>query len=255
MVHMNFSALDAIGLEYPVVAVKFSIAEPIGLPRLGKQLAFCEMLKEAQEAGPFYATFAEHACVAGPYVLGKEECHPVFESGRAGPELGVYADAAANRHVYSELPRFPPASALNTLFARLDVADFDPDLMIITAPPSQAEIVLRAHGYTNGAAWEAKGTTVLGCAYLYAHPHLTGRMNVLVSGLHHGMRARGLFPEGLMFLSIPAPLIPMILDNLGLMAAEDHIHLPQYHWGKEAHEAHMHALVERLDRAEESGEE
>ena len=77
-------------------------------------------------------------------------------------------------------------------------------------------------------------------------------MNILVSGLHHGMRARNVFPEGLLLVSIPAPVIPVVLDNLVTMAAGGQMDLPQYHWGKEAHEAHMRGLVERL--AEEMGD-
>lgn len=71
-------------------------------------------------------------------------------------------------------------------------------------------------------------------------------MNLLVSGLHHGMKARNLFPEGLLLLSIPSPLLPMIVHNLGTMAAKNQIDPPQYHWGKDAHEKHMWELVQRL---------
>ena len=36
------SALEPVGLSYPVVAVKFSTIEPADLPRLSKRIAFCE---------------------------------------------------------------------------------------------------------------------------------------------------------------------------------------------------------------------
>jgi uncharacterized protein (DUF169 family) len=246
---MDLSALEVIGLEYAPVIVAFSSSEPTELPRLQKRLAFCEMLKETQENGAFYASFADHACFAGPYVLGSDSSHPVFESGRIGPALGVYADAEANLRVYAELPRMATGVAPYVSFARYDKADFDPDLLIITATPSQAEIVMRAHGYTSGAAWEARGTTVLGCAYLYVYPYLANKINLLVSGLHHGMKARNLFPEGLLFLSIPSPLISVVLENLTVMVSRAQIDLPQYHWGKELHERHMRELADKLGRA------
>ena len=93
------SALGHLGLEYPVVAVKFSTAEPVDLPRLNKRIAFCEMLKEAQEAGAFYASKEEQGCAAGSYVLGQIGHDPMMESGRIGPEIGVYENAEANRRV------------------------------------------------------------------------------------------------------------------------------------------------------------
>lgn len=240
------SALEALELDYPVVAVKFSTTEPAELPRLNKRIAFCEMLKEAQEVGAFYATKDEQGCAAGSYVLGQIGHDPMMESGRIGPVIGVYDSAEANRRIYTDMIRFPEGASPYTLFARLDELTFEPDLLMVTARPYQAEVIVRAHGYRTGAAWELRGTSVIGCACLYAYPHLTGKMNILISGLHHGMRARQLFPEGLLFIAIPAPLIPEILGNLVTMADRGQIDLPQYHWGKEAHESYMRKVAESL---------
>jgi len=216
------------------------------VPRLSAKLALCEMLREAQQRGPFYAAAADHGCGAGPFVLGHESVDPVFESGRIGPELGVYRDEAANRRVYEELPRLPAGKARFVRFSRLEDLTFDPDLVVVTARPSEAEILTRAHGYANGASWEARGTTVIGCAYLYAYPIASGRMNILITGLHHGMRARGVFPEGLLLVSIPKAALVDIAVNLEQMIKQGLIDLPQYHWGREEHEKHMRTLAERL---------
>jgi uncharacterized protein (DUF169 family) len=175
----------------------------------------------------------------------------LMESGVIGPLLGVYDSADANQRVYTEMIRFSPGTCPYTLFAPLDDLSFDPDLLIITARPYQAEVILRAYGYKTGAAWETRGTTVIGCASLYAHPHLTGKLNILISGLHHGMRARQLFPEGLLFIAIPACLIPEVLENLATMADRGHLDLPQYHWGKEAHEGHMRKIFETLSQQQD----
>lgn len=242
----DLSVLNEVGLEYPVVAVGFSETEPAGLRRLDRPTALCAMLKEAQEGDPFYASVDEQGCRPGAYVVGQIDHDPVAESGRIGPALGVFASAEANRRVYTEMTRLSEGAARYLLFARLDELDFDPDLLIVTARPTQAEILLRAHGYTTGAPWETRGTTVIGCASLYAYPHVTGKLNILITGLHHGMKARQLFPEGLLLISIPASLIPLIVDNLATMADKGLLDLPQYHWGAEAHESHMRRLAQRL---------
>lgn len=247
----DLSILGEVGLEYPVVAVTFSESEPAGMRRLEEPAALCAMIKAAQDTGAFYASVDEQGCRPGAYVLGQIPHDPIAESGRIGPALGVFASTDANKRVFAEMTRLPEGTARYVLFTRLDDLRFDPDLLIVMARPTQAEVILRAHGYTTGAAWETRGTTVVGCASLYAYPYVTGKMNILVTGLHHGMRARQLFPEGLLLMSIPAPLIPMIVENLATMAEKGLLDLPQYHWGKEAHEKHMRELVQRLAQEQE----
>lgn len=242
----DLRVFERLGLDYPVVAVKFLGTEPAGVRRLEKPTALCAMLREAQDTGAFYASVDEQGCKPGAYVIGQVARDPIAESGRIGPALGVFASPEANKRIFAEMTRIPEGAARYVLFARLGDLDFAPDLLIVTAKPTQAEVILRAHGFTTGAAWETRGTTVVGCASLYAYPHVTGKLNILITGLHHGMRARQVFPEGLLLMSIPAPLIPMIVENLATMAERDLIDLPQYHWGKEAHEKHMRKLVERL---------
>jgi uncharacterized protein (DUF169 family) len=246
MINYDFSILKRIGLTHAVVGVKFSLMKPSDLPRLQKKLAFCTMLKEAQENDGFYATVEEHGCKVGPYLLGQMKEDPVYEGGMIGPKLGVYEDARANRKIYTNMYKFAAGSVPYTWFARTDVITFNPDLMIVTAKPTQAEIIMRAHGYRSGAPWEAKGTTVVGCEYLYIYPYFTNKMNILISGLHHGMKARKTFEEGLLFITIPYELIPVILDNLETMEKENKIDLPQYHWGAEAHEKHMKEIGAKL---------
>jgi uncharacterized protein (DUF169 family) len=129
------------------------------------------------------------------------------------------------------------------VYAPLDKLTFDPDLLIVTANPNQAEIILRAMAYRTGRAWNAKGTTVMGCVYLYMYPYLTGELNMMVTGLHHGMKARQLFPEGLLFLSIPFHILPEITRNLEIMEWE----LSQYSGGKQAHIERMKKIASKLN--------
>jgi uncharacterized protein (DUF169 family) len=193
--------------------------------------AFCEMIKIAQKGESFYAAKDDHECKAALIPLGLSEPDPIFSSGQIGPKLGVYNDARANRNIYTNMYKVGKNTVKYVIFAPLDKLLFNPDLLIITASPHQAEIILRAMSYRTGAAWNAKGTTVMGCVYLYLYPYVTGELNMMVTGLHHGMIARQLFPEGLLFLSIPYQIIPEITQNLKEMEWD----LPQYSGGKEAH--------------------
>jgi len=239
---LDLSILERFGFEYPPVGVKFDVFKPKKISRLNKKAAFCEMLKVAQDGNAFYATKEDHECKAGLIPLGMSEPDPVFDSGQIGPKLGVYDDARANRKIYTDMYKLERDTVTYVLFSPLDKLSYDPDVLIVTARPNQAEILLRGMSYRTGNAWNAKGTTVVGCVYLYVYPYLTGELNLLISGLHHGMKARQLFPDGFLFLSIPFQIIPEIINNLRTMEWD----LPQYSWGKETHIEKMKQIAKEL---------
>ena len=239
---LDLTIFKKFGFEYNPVGVKFLLTQPTGISKLEKKLAFCEMLKEAQDSAPFYATKDNHECKAGTFLLGMDASNPVFESGQIGPKLGVYEDPRANRRIYLEMDKMAEGSVNFVAFSSLEQISFDPDLLIVTATPSQAEILMRAYSYRSGAAWNVKGTTVVGCAYLYLYPYARGELNMMISGLHHGMKARNIFPEGLLLITIPFDLLPEIVRNLQTMQWE----LPQYSWGKKRHIERMKEIASEV---------
>lgn len=235
----SYEIFEKLNLDYTPVAVKFSMTRPENLPLLDKKLAVCEMLREAQMNGGFYADNSCHACGVGPYVLGQvENVDPGMISGMIGPRIGVYEDTRANRSVYTNMYTFPKGTAPYTWFCPLKECTFKPDLVILVANTDAAEIVLRAYGYQTGRGWNAYGTSVAGCACMFARPFFTGELNMMVTGLHHGMKARGTFPAGLLILSIPYQVLPSLTDALEEMQWD----LPQYHWGKENHMKYMRQI-------------
>jgi uncharacterized protein (DUF169 family) len=84
-IQRNLAIFDKFKFERPPVGVKFLPNKPDGIKRLDKILDFCKMLKEAQEASPFYATKEDFTCI-GPLLLGMVEHEPIFESGLVGPQ-------------------------------------------------------------------------------------------------------------------------------------------------------------------------
>jgi uncharacterized protein (DUF169 family) len=145
---------------------------------------------------------------------------PVMESGQLGSEFSMFKTPSANRRVYDYVPVLPRDSVQYIIHAPLDKLTFDPDILIITAKPSQAEIILRAGSYSDGHMWNAKGSTCLACAWLYAYPYLKGEMNYTVSGLGFSMKAREVLPEGLILISIPSNMMGMMIENLQEMEWE-----------------------------------
>jgi uncharacterized protein (DUF169 family) len=241
---LDLSVFKRFDFNYSPIGVRFALKKPDQIPPMKGKAAFCEMIKIAQKGESFYAAKDDHECKAALIPLGLSEPDPIFSSGQIGPKLGVYNDARANRNIYANMYKVEKNTVKYVIFAPLDKLLFSPDLLIITASPSQAEIILRAMSYRTGAAWNAKGTTVMGCVYLYLYPYVTGELNMMVTGLHHGMIARQLFPEGLLFLSIPYQIIPEITQNL----KEMEWNLPQYSGGKEAHIERMKNISNELNK-------
>ena len=225
----DLSVFDKFGFEMQPVGVKYLFSKPEGISQLDRKLALCEMLKEAQGHGaPFYITEENENC-KGKMPLGWMEMPGWGEAGLIGEKFGIFQEGRANQRLYRHFYKIKPGTVNYVAFSGLDTLIFEPDLLILTAKPSQAEIVLRAMTYSTGEPWQPKATPVLGCSWLYAYPYETGNVNYVFTGMHFGMKARKVLPEGLVLISIPYDWIPIITSNLKEMTWV----LPAYTVGKE----------------------
>lgn len=208
---------DRLGLELPPVAISFAIQEPEGLDQLKRRTGFCEMLGLAHRGRAFYAGPENHDCPGGLAVLG-QPVPDVFESGRFGAGLGVFEHYRAMARVYDYLPRLNPERRISqVLFAPLAELTFEPDLLVFVAELDQAEILLRATSYSTGTEWTSRFAPVIGCAWLFVYPYLSGQMNYTLSGLGSGMARRKVVPPGKMIVAIPYDLFGTILHGLERM--------------------------------------
>jgi uncharacterized protein (DUF169 family) len=242
-IQKDLAIFKKFNFEIPPVGVKFLAAKPKGIRKLDKILDFCEMLVEAQEGRAFYVTVDNFTCV-GPLLLGMVDSEPVFESGMVGPELDIFKEARANKRLYPQVPRVDKGTVNYVAFAPLDKLTLEPDVLVITAEVSQAEIILRANSYSSGKVWTARGTPVIGCAWMFVYPYLTGEINFTVAGFGFGMKARRLFPEGMIVMSIPWDQLPTIVTNLGEMKWVPH----SFTIGREAHKAKAKKIAAELKK-------
>ena len=208
----DYSIFEKFNFERKPVGVKYSLKKPDGINQLDKSLGLCEMFKEGQNSKPFYAAKENVQC--GEHVLGMEDFPPVMYSGQLGPMFAMFKNPGANRKIYDYVPILPKDSVKYITCSSIDQMSFDPDLLIITANTTQAEIILRASSYSDGKMWSFKGSTCLACAWIYASPYLSGELNCTVSGLGFSMKARQVLPDGLMIISVPFNLISGLIENL-----------------------------------------
>jgi uncharacterized protein (DUF169 family) len=208
----DYSIFDKFNFERKPIGVKYSLRKPEGIQPLGKSIALCELFKEAQTGMPFYATKDDIQC--GQQILGMAEFPPLMHSGALGSMFSMFKNPAANRRIYDYIPGLSTDSVKYVTLSSLDQMTFEPDVLIITANITQAEIILRASSYSNGKMWSGKGSTCLACAWIFAYPYLSGELNFSISGLGFSMKAREVLPPGLMIISIPSDLILPLIDNL-----------------------------------------
>jgi uncharacterized protein (DUF169 family) len=213
----DVALLDRFQFDVPPVGVKFLVKRPEAMHRLGDNMAFCEMLKWAQEGNAFYADLENHTCPAGPHVLGQAEASEAFVSGGFGAGLQIFEEPRAASRLYLYIPTIGRGVVNYVAFSPLDGLPFAPDVLILMANTRQAEILLRAMSYSTGQMWSSKFSAAIGCAWVLVYPYLTGELNYVSTGLGHGMRRRGLFPEGRHLVSVPYDLLPSLLETLEQM--------------------------------------
>jgi uncharacterized protein (DUF169 family) len=248
----DLSILRKFDFEYAPVGVKFLFGRPEGIEKLDRPAAFCEMVRVAQEKGtPFYFSRDEEDCF-GRIVLGMADAPLYAEAGLLGDKFGVYEEPRANERIYQHIPMFTKGTVNYAVFSPVEALTFEPDLLIFLATAHQAEIIMRATSYSTGELWESVKTPVLSCAWLFAHPWLTGKVNHMVTGMAFGSRGKQVFPMGMILISIPWDRIDGIIKSLGRMTWD----LPAYSEGREkfmAREDRVRAAGQAAVDAERAG--
>ncbi len=217
---LDYSIFNRFNFERKPVGVTYSLKKPDGIKELEKSLALCELFKEAQTSRPFYVTKENIQC--GAAIAGMEVFPPVMYSGHFGSEFSMFKTKSANRRVYDYIPVMPKDTVKYIIHSSVDQLTTDPDFLIITANTSQAEILLRAGSYSSGKMWTSRGSTCLACAWIYAQSYLSGELNYTISGLGFSMKARNVLPDGLIIITIPSEIMPMMIGNLNDMEWEPH---------------------------------
>jgi uncharacterized protein (DUF169 family) len=210
---IDMSIFQKFGFERKPVGIKFLLNKPDGIEILDKSLTFCQMFKEAQDSKPFYSMKENFACM-GPILLGMRDADPIALSGQIGASDGIYQEARANRRIYQYVPRLDKETVRYVVFSPVDELTYNPDVLVFTANPSQAEILLRAICYSTGRILSTKTTPAVICSWLFVYPYVSGEPNYAITGLGYGMKARKVFPEGLILISIPYDLLPIVVQNL-----------------------------------------
>lgn len=170
-----------LNLENSPVAIKF-ILKKEGLPenifKIENKLRHCEMVKKASEGEIFYSTTDEQLCKGGSAALGLEELPKKIKSGEFYYELGRFKSIGSAKRTIDKVPKID-LNSYGIIYSPLELADFEPDVVIILANPKQAMKLSQAIIYTLGGRMEADFSGIQSvCADVVAGPFINKRPNI-----------------------------------------------------------------------------
>ena len=240
----DYSILGKLGLELPPIGVKYDYFRPEGIKLLEEdvQMSLCELLRESQRREePFCFTRDNTETCVGKKILGMETWDGFAQSGQIGPGLGVFDEPRCNARLYKYAQHLVEGTVNFVSFAHCDKMPYEPDVLIVAAPPSKGELIMRAATYSTGELYTSVCTPVIGCSWIFAYPYNEDKINYILPALVHGPHGRQLYGENTMLIAIPYRWIPVVLSNLAEM--EHHL---KGHEGVEAYHEEFEGIVRNL---------
>lgn len=172
---------EYLGLKKSPVAIKFVLREddiPEGVPKADEKLRHCQLVQKASGGSVFYATAEEQMCKGGAAALGLQEAPEKVKTGEFYYGLGRFSSLGSARKTMESIPKIDPIMYA-LVYAPLEKANFDPDVIIVIANPAQALKLSQALVYTMGGRLEADFAGIQSiCADAVAGPFLRRRPNI-----------------------------------------------------------------------------
>ena len=172
---------DKLGLDKSPVAIKFILREediPEGIKKIDENIRHCEMVQKAAHGETFYATNEEQMCKGGASALGLMETPEKIKTGEFYQSLGRFSSLGSAKRTMESIPKIDPMMKA-IIYAPLENAKFDPDVIVIISKPAQAMKLAQALVYTSGGRVEADFSGIQSiCADAVAGPFLRGTANI-----------------------------------------------------------------------------
>lgn len=216
---MNYTELgdklkELLKLENDPVAIKWSVKEPRDIEKEEGKSRFCMKLEKAIKGEIFYATAEEEECMGGARYSGlKDKCEfpSNMQSGAFLVPMGVYKNIPAVQRSWKNNINVEPGIFNAVIFAPLNKAEFEPDVIFVVCKAKQGMEILHANAYDSGAHGIGADSGPI-CSSMAAVPYLTGKVTYGFGdvGARNNMNIN---PEDVM-VSIPASDLSRIISNL-----------------------------------------
>jgi uncharacterized protein (DUF169 family) len=202
-----------LSLESFPIAISFCTETPEGVERMHGRARLCEMLDKVRIEGESFSTVSEcHECDGGASSCGLRMMSESRKTGEFLVKLGLFGSKRAARRFLNSNPRIEFGTVQVVSFSPLEMATFEPDVVVLICNAKQGLQVAEAFAYESGR----RITGLTGppiCSAVVAAPFLTGE--VIYSLGDAGARKYMKLRDEDMFIAIPAELLPGIVENLG----------------------------------------
>ncbi len=172
---------EKLGLSKSPVAVKFVLRPediPEGIKKIDEGARHCEMVQKASRGEIFYATGEEQTCKGGAAALGLVEPPEKVKTGEMYLGLGRFSSLGSAKRTMDAIPKIEHMMYA-LMYAPLEKAEFDPDVIVVICTPAQAMILAQAIVYTLGGRFEADFAGIQSlCADAVAGPFTRKRPNI-----------------------------------------------------------------------------
>jgi uncharacterized protein (DUF169 family) len=145
--------IELLGLKGSPVAVKLArtLADvPAGYEKMAKKERHCQFVQDARLRGVTgYATQAEHLCKGGAAVMGIEPSPDLVADGTTYQKLGNFKTLEGAVETVHAIPKLDE-TYYASVYAPLDKAEFEPDVVVFVVTPRQALRLSQAYLHTSG---------------------------------------------------------------------------------------------------------
>lgn len=174
---------------------------------------YCQAVMRASRGNKVVVSAANISCAAAAAAFGLKSLHPKLASGEAHYNVGTFGTQEAARQMMSDMPRLPQGEYNYVLVSPLADCCFEPDVVLVEAPPENLMWLALASIYTTGERMQFSTSVVQAtCVDATVVPLKTGQINATL-GCNGCREATDLeVTENL--VGIPFALLPVIIDNL-----------------------------------------
>jgi len=209
--------IDFLKLENEPVAIKWSVKEPKNVEKEEGKSSFCTKLVKAVEGEMFYATAEEEGCMGGARYSGLKDIRDFpanVQSGAFMVPKGLYKDIPAVQRSRNNETYITPGIFNAIVFAPLNKAEFEPDVIFIVCNAKQGMEILHANAYDSGEHGLGADAVPI-CSSMAATPYMTGKVTYGFGDVA-ARKNMDINQEDIM-VSIPGSDLSRIVSNLGEM--------------------------------------
>ncbi|MDI6643544.1 MAG: DUF169 domain-containing protein [Methanobacteriaceae archaeon] len=208
---------ELLKLKNEPVAIKWSLKEPENIEKEEGKSRFCSKLGKAMKGEVFYATAEEEECLGGARYSGLKDMREFPANVQSGAFMlpkGLYKNIPAVQRSRINETYINPGIFNAVVFAPLNKAEFDPDVLFILCNAQQGMEILHANAYDTGSHGLGADAVPV-CSSMAAAPYMTGKVTYGFGDVA-ARKNMNINQEDIM-VSIPASDLSRIVSNLGEM--------------------------------------